>query len=417
MVSDVIICPAASFGFGSQSSLLHAFEILSIRQLPAFRHVVLFPMSSGQQPQDEHANDNNEEVSADPDAAEDGRGGTTPVQQQQQVPAPLGMIGMVPSSPLGLGPCGMGMGYGHQPPPGSMRPGPAVGGGRAFAFPPQVMMPYPPGVGGGGFPHMYQPTYAAAAYANPGMMMSSTGPLPTKKLESNGTQLQLCTIHPPGLPRAFDVPFPPRKLPVCLRCKKNYRSRELCRQRDEHKALPWQTTYIIVTLTEAVLEKREDGSQCIADMPVVASLQEMPDMCCGPADGFMSKQPICKMCKEKNYTREHCRTTSKHTTPPYQTVYIKLVPRSIEDDHLMNVRLSKQKKRKAEENCDGKPTPDLVTVKVEEEGIEADASTTATGEAKEEEEQDKSDDVSQIHPSKTFFAEVSAKKITVKASY
>ena len=81
----------------------------------------------------------------------------------------------------------------------------------------------------------------------------------------------------------------------------------------------------------------------------------------------------------------------------------------------MNLRLSKKKKRKAEENCDGKPTPDLVTVTVEEEGIEADASTT--GEAKEEEEQDKSDDLSQIHPSKTFFAEVSAKKITVKASY
>jgi hypothetical protein len=377
------------------------------------------------QTKEEHANDNtndDDEVKTDPEAevAETCREGATPTQQQQQqqqqhhqqVPTPMGMHGMVPS-PHGLGPGGMG--YGYQPPPGSMRPGP--GGGGAFPFPPhhQGMMPYPGGGVGGGFPPMMYPPapYAAAAgaYPNPGMMMpSAMGPLP-KKLENSSpsTQLQICTIHPPGMPRAFDVPFPPRKLPVCLRCKKNYRSRELCRQRDEHKSLPWQTTYIIVTLTESVLEKREDGSQYITDMPVVATLQEMPDLCRGPADGFMSKQPICKMCKEKNYTREYCRTTSKHTTPPYQTVYIKLVPRTVEDDHIMNLRLSKKKKRKAEEHCDGKPTSNHGGVKVEEEGTEADAHEDEVVN-----EEDKSDDLSQIHPSKTFFAEVSAKKITVK---
>ena len=272
---------------------------------------------------------------------------------------------------------------------------------------------------------MYPPPYAAAAYANPGMMMSSmmssaaaaaaaVAALP-KKLEvgttTTITTTQICTIHPPGMPRAFDVPFPPRKLPVCVRCKKNYRSRELCRQRDEHRALPWQTTYIIVTLTEAVLEKREDGTQFIADIPVAAVLQDMPDMCRGPADGFMTKQPICKLCKDKNYTRDYCRTSSKHTTPPYQTVYIKLVPKSLadEDPLLMSMRQLKKKKRKTEEHCDGKPTPNLVIGKGDDVIVkeEEDADN-------DDEEEDKGDDLTQIHPSKTFFAEVSARKITVK---
>jgi hypothetical protein len=350
-------------------------------------------------------------VKTDADAGGDGGGvaATTPSSQQQppQVPAPIGMGG-----------------YGYQPPPGSMRPGagaPAGVGGGAFPFPPQVMMPYGGGMGGGGYPPMmYPPPYAAAAYANPGMMMSSmmssaaaATALP-KKLEvgtSTTTTTQICTIHPPGMPRAFDVPFPPRKLPVCVRCKKNYRSRELCRQRDEHRALPWQTTYIIVTLTEAVLEKREDGTQFIADIPVAAVLQDMPDMCRGPADGFMTKQPICKLCKDKNYTRDYCRTSSKHTTPPYQTVYIKLVPKSLadEDPLLMSMRQLKKKKRKTEEHCDGKPTPNLVIGKGDDVIVkeEEDADN-------DDEEEDKGDDLTQIHPSKTFFAEVSARKITVK---
>lgn len=359
-------------------------------------------------------------VKTDADGGGEGGGAvaTTPSSQQQQQQQPP----QVPA-PMGMG------GYGYQPPPGSMRAPAGVGGG-AFPFPPQVMMPYGGAMGGGGYPPMmYPPPYAAtAAYANPGMMMSSmmssaaaaaaaVAALP-KKLEvgttTTITTTQICTIHPPGMPRAFDVPFPPRKLPVCVRCKKNYRSRELCRQRDEHRALPWQTTYIIVTLTEAVLEKREDGTQCIADIPVAAVLQDMPDMCRGPADGFMTKQPICKLCKDKNYTRDYCRTSSKHTTPPYQTVYIKLVPKSMadEDPLLMSMRQSKKKKRKAEEHCDGKPTPNLVigkqgddylVVKEEEEGSDSDDA-----------EEDKGDDLTQIHPSKTFFAEISAKKITVK---
>jgi hypothetical protein len=152
--------------------------------------------------------------------------------------------------------------------------------------------------------------------------------------------------------------------------------------------------YVVVTLTDEVLEKGEDGKLSVADIPVVAELQETPDMCRGPADGFMSKQPICKICKEKNYTRDYCRATSKHTTPPYQAVYVKLVPKSVSTDV---PRPFKKKKRKQEENADGRPmqdseNPDNVI------------------------EEDQSDDLTEIHLSRTIFAEISARKIIVKVS-
>mmetsp|Transcript_3175 Transcript_3175/g.6076 ORF Transcript_3175/g.6076 Transcript_3175/m.6076 type:complete len:370 (-) Transcript_3175:191-1300(-) len=260
-----------------------------------------------------------------------------------------------------------GMSYGYQMPP-------------TFSYPPQPMMPFPmPMPGGGGTVPMMAPPQP-----QPYAMPRGVAPPPTK------AATQVCTVHPDGMPQPFDVPFPEKRLPVCDRCKKNYRSRELCRQRDGHKALPWQMTYVVVTLTDEVLIKGEDGALILADVPVVAELQDMPELCRGPADGSMKMEPICPVCKEKNYTRDHCRNTLKHSTPPYQSIYVKLVLKQ-EDDN--NLRPSKKKKRKPEENADGKPRcPD-----------------EAVGD-----DHDKTDDITVIHESKTFFATISSKRITVK---
>mmetsp|Transcript_37068 Transcript_37068/g.66746 ORF Transcript_37068/g.66746 Transcript_37068/m.66746 type:complete len:407 (-) Transcript_37068:188-1408(-) len=305
----------------------------------------------------------NNDTSQAPDEPEAGAGKGWPA------PAPMGMSQGMSQGMSGMAP-NTGMGYhGYQLPPG-------------FAFPPQQMMPFPGA--GGGMPMMAPPQ--PYAYAAPPM----TAP-PQKKAEAT----QICTVHPPGMPRTFDVPFPEKRLPVCDRCKKNYRSRELCRQRDGHKALPWQTTYVVVTLTDEVLVKGEDGNLIYADIPLVAMLQDMPELCRGPADGSMGMEPICPVCKEKNYTRDHCRNTLKHTTPPYQSIYVKLVVKPPGDDD-DKYRPAKKKKRKPEENADGKPRPVL---------------DNPDGDVKEE---DKSDDLTMIHKSKTFFATISSKKITVK---
>lgn len=150
-------------------------------------------------------------------------------------------------------------------------------------------------------------------------------------------------------------------------------------------------TYVVVTLTDEVLVRGEDGTLSLADIPVIAELQDMPELCRGPSDGSMKNEPICPVCKEKNYTRDHCRNTLKHSTPPYQSIYVKLVVKQTEDDD-NNLRTSKKKKRKPEENADGKPLLDP---------------------AENPSEYD-NDDVNQIHESKTFFATISSKKITLK---
>lgn len=290
------------------------------------------------------------------------------------------------------------------PPMNAMVPAPAPGmgyhpGGYPMApphhgggYPPQPMMygmpPHMggPGGGGGGMPPMMMAPHPSH---NPYTAMS--GSMAANPPEKKVGRTQVCVVHPDGMPRAFDVPFPERKLPVCDRCKKNFRSRELCRTRDGHKALPWQTTYVVITLTDEVLEEGEDGSLIYADIPVVGELQEMPELCRGPADGSMAGEPICKVCKEKNYTRDHCRNTLKHTTPPYNAAYVKLVKKSSQDD----MHPAKKKKKRHEENADGKPAPPDWDNVDNPEGVV-------------------SDDLTVIHQSKTFFASISSKKFTVK---
>lgn len=272
------------------------------------------------------------------------------------------MPGMTPPAP---GPGG----YGYPQPP---QPG--------FGFPPQPMMPMPMAPGGG------MPMLVGPPFGMPGM--GAPAPPSEKKVAGK----QVATVHPPGMPRAFDVPFAERRLPVCDRCKKNFKSRELCRRRDGHKALPWQTTYVVITLTDDVVVKADDGTMTHADIPVIAELQDTPLMCLGPADGSMEFEPICKVCREKNYTRDYCRKTCKHTTPPWSTTYVKLVvDKTPKDDH--KLKLSKRRKKQQEENADGKPIPD-----------ENDPSP----------EEESNDDLTQIHQSKTFLAVISSRKITVR---
>ena len=295
-----------------------------------------------------------------------------------------------------------------------------VAGGRAgytFAFAPH-QMPLPR------FHHLLAPPSQAPNIGYTGMNMFNpfSGDIagPNSIFQLNGNEksngIVYCTLHLPGLPQPFDVPFLSRKLPVCLQCKKNYRSRELCRQRDDHRALPWQTVYVVVTLTEQVLEMGYNGNLRVADIPITAEMQEVPVMCDGPQnkDDFMSKQPICKLCKEKNYTQNRCREILKHTTPPHQAVYVKLIPKTVETEII--VPTEKKKKRKLEENANGVPgSPKFCgggDVRGEESVAVVDESDKVDDNDKEEE--DHSDDMTMgIHQSRTIFANISASKFTV----
>ena len=118
-------------------------------------------------------------------------------------------------------------------------------------------------------------------------------------------------------------------------------------------------------------------------------------MCLGPADGSMKTEPICKVCREKNYTRDYCRNTCKHTTPPWSTTYVKLVAdtKPKDDDRFMQYSAKKRKARQ-EDGVNGKPKP-------QEDGASAD---------------EESDDLSTVHKSRTFLCSISSTKLTARVS-
>jgi len=142
----------------------------------------------------------------------------------------------------------------------------------------------------------------------------------------------------PGLKNIIEIPFPDSKLPVCKRCKKIYKTRELCRIRDGHTDVPWNVTYLCVTLDDSCFDRdsnkgdlrlvEEDSMQFVA-----RSLPGPPMPYCakkGHLGG--AKAPICMACKDKNYTRHHCRVKQKHQQLPWGTVYVLLsaIPRASE---------------------------------------------------------------------------------------
>lgn len=236
----------------------------------------------------------------------------------------------------------------------------------------------------------------------------------TNMEEKEKHELHVITLHPRGMPRPFDVPFPERRLPVCDRCKKNYKSRDLCRTRDGHKTLPWTTTYVAVTIDSSLME---DGK--VKDVPAIGLLMDTPLMCLGPADGTMKSEPICKVCREKNYTRDYCRNTCKHTTPPWSTTYVKIVPDTRSEGERLLGYGGSSKSRGAKRRKKNNPEED------EEDGrVKSDAMIDHDGRCAFEasyEGEDKdildSDDLTNVHTSRTFLAAVSSKSVILKVSF
>ena len=148
----------------------------------------------------------------------------------------------------------------------------------------------------------------------------------------------------PGLKNEIEIPFPDRKLPVCKRCKKIYKTRELCRIRDGHTDIPWNTAYICVTLDDSCFVRDSSGNLCLVEedsMQFVARSLPGPPMPYCAKKGHIggAKAPICMACKDKNYTRHHCREKQKHQQLPWGTVYVLLsaTPCTPKDNFARNI--------------------------------------------------------------------------------
>lgn len=121
---------------------------------------------------------------------------------------------------------------------------------------------------------------------------------------------------PPGFKFPIDVQFPPRCLPVCERCKKNFKTREHCRGRDCHTDLAWCETYVCVSLDNTCTG--DDGF--LLDGPFVAKV--VPPIAFNLKGELNPLTPICAPCKDKNYTRTYCRQNKNHRQLPWSTVYV-----------------------------------------------------------------------------------------------
>jgi len=128
------------------------------------------------------------------------------------------------------------------------------------------------------------------------------------------------TFTPPGFKQAINVKFPDSRLPVCVSCKKNFKTKDMCRVRNQHTGPPWTTAYICMTLDESCTD--EDGKY--VDKPFVVRMVQWRPYSVMEDFPPNSKTPVCATCKKTNRTRSFCRDRHKHRKLPWCTVYVML---------------------------------------------------------------------------------------------
>lgn len=134
----------------------------------------------------------------------------------------------------------------------------------------------------------------------------------------------------PGLRDIIDIPFPNGKLPVCKPCKGNFTtSRAQCRLQYEHTDAAWNTTYVCVILDDSCFVPKSGGDLCLVQedsFQFTACLIPKPKIHLRAKTGNFggTKTPFCLACKEKNYTRFHCRGMQGHQELPWSTVCVVL---------------------------------------------------------------------------------------------
>jgi len=130
----------------------------------------------------------------------------------------------------------------------------------------------------------------------------------------------ILTFTPPGFKQSLNVKFPDSRLPVCVSCKKNYKTKDMCRVRNQHTSSPWTTAYICMSVDETCTD--DDGNY--VDQPFVIRMFQGRPYCVTEDFAPKSKTPVCATCKKTNRTRSFCRDRHKHRNLPWCTVYVLL---------------------------------------------------------------------------------------------
>lgn len=133
----------------------------------------------------------------------------------------------------------------------------------------------------------------------------------------------IITFCIPGFSQALNVKFPDYRLAVCAKCKKNYKTRELCRVRNCHTEPPWTTCFICVTLDASCTD---DEGKIKQTCQFGIKLAPWQPYCLkeGVQWDSKGKTPVCAVCKKTNRTRNFCRERHLHRHLPWCTVYVTL---------------------------------------------------------------------------------------------
>jgi len=128
----------------------------------------------------------------------------------------------------------------------------------------------------------------------------------------------ILSFVPPGFKQVLNIKFPDSRLAVCVRCKKNFKARQLCRVRNGHTDKPWSIAYVCITLDDSCIS----ADNKYVDSPLTVRMaQWQPFKTKRPID-IMS--PVCALCKKTNQTRDFCRKQHQHCQLPWNTVYVVL---------------------------------------------------------------------------------------------
>ena len=222
----------------------------------------------------------------------------------------------------------------------------------------------------------------------------------------------------PGLENEIEIPFPDKKLPVCARCKKIYKTRELCRVRDGHTDVAWNTTHLCFRLDDSCFAENEKGDICLVDestMKFVASHTTGPAMPyqTKKSDMLLSKTPICMACKQKNYTTNHCREKQKHRQLPWSTVYftlsaIPLLKHETTNEDTTNIPITGNKRKSVREPVSSSTNSlsgDNSMSKRRRVDVHLDRST-----------KDETGSIWDVAPSRTFLLTITGKSSTLQVS-
>ena len=141
----------------------------------------------------------------------------------------------------------------------------------------------------------------------------------TKSRKGNNT---LC-YTPQNFLQEINIKFPSQQLPVCANCKRNYKTRDVCRIKNGHTAVPWTTAYICVTIDKSCIGDGEDVTYA-ANQQFAAKTIKQAYPYCVKSEFVDPKTPCCTECKSVNRTRAFCRETHKHKEVPWNTVFVVL---------------------------------------------------------------------------------------------